>query len=441
MWPFRRGSGERLWLAEATAGALETAARAPDIDEILRFWAKEISAALRPAQIALFVLEGGRWLRILPEGQSTDVPFIADTALASALAALGPVRVETQPRRGPQTVLVRFNASSGWRGVLALWGRGGSFRRRVRLSSEVALAIGRTLTALRRAELAHEQAIAEERTRWATELHDGHLQTLSSAKMHSEVCLTLQRQHQEVCIAFDPNSAGHLETELARLHDLLGATIREARQYLLELRSPPVSAEQFLPWLHSYADDFERETGVKVEVRVEGEDTLPQSQVEEGTRVIREALTNVRKHARAAHVRIAVAFSEHHTSISVSDDGVGFDVQKTMEQVLESSHNGLIGSRYRTESIGGEMRLRSEVGKGTTLLFRLPKGGRRATADIHRPSQPARASQAIRSKAIPAPAVFRDATVRSSIRSAFTETAAPWDLDDDSSGGRTRRPS
>ena len=62
MWPFSsRNGNERLWLAEATAGALETAARAPDIDEILAYWAKEISTALRPVRIALFVLEGGRW--------------------------------------------------------------------------------------------------------------------------------------------------------------------------------------------------------------------------------------------------------------------------------------------------------------------------------------------------------------------------------------------
>ncbi len=440
MWPLTsRNSRDRLWLAEATAGALETAARCPDIDEILRFWAREIARALKPARVALFVLEGGRWLRILPEDQATDLPSLADADLAGALASLGPVRVNAVLRGAPQTVLMRYSASTGWRGVLALWGRGGSFRRRVRQASETAVAIGRTLTALRRTELGHEEAVATERTRWATELHDGHLQTLSSAKLHAEVCQTLERQHQEVCIAFDPGSSGRLETELARLHDLLGTTIREARQFLLELRSPPVSAEQFLPWLRAYADDFERETGVRAEVRVEGEDTLPQSQVEEGTRVIREALTNVRKHAKAGNVRIVVAFSEHATSISVSDDGVGFDVQKTMEQLLDSSHNGLIGSRYRTESIGGEMRLRSEIGKGTTVMFRLPKAGRRTTGEARRTTQMARAAPALRTRSPVGPAVSRDTTVRDSIRSTFAEAPAPLDSDDDSSGARARR--
>lgn len=440
MWPLgARRDRDRLWLAEASAGALETAARCADIDEILQFWAREIARGLAPARVALFVLEGGRWLRILPEGQSTDVPALGDSTLAGALAALGPMRVDALPTGAPQTVLARYSASSGWRGVLALWGTGSAFRRRVRLSSEIALAIGRTLTALHRTELSREQAIASERSRWAAELHDGHLQTLSSAKLHAEVCQTLERQHREVCIAFDPASSGHLERELARLHDLLSATIREARQFLLELRSPPVSAEQFLPWLRAYADDFSRETGVRVDIRVEGEGALPQSQVEEGTRVIREALTNVRKHAKAANVRVVVAFSEHTTSMSVSDDGVGFDLKETMERLLDSSHNGLIGSRYRTESIGGEMRVRSEVGKGTTVLFRLPKAGHRPTGELRR-IPPASRSTPMRARPPARSVAARDATVRDSIRSALAEAAAPFDPDDDSGGGlRARR--
>jgi signal transduction histidine kinase len=169
----------------------------------------------------------------------------------------------------------------------------------------------------------------------------------------------------------------------------LNDTIREARQFLLELRSPPVSADQFLPWLRAYADDFARESGIRVELRVEGEGDLSKSQVEETTRLLREALTNVRKHAKAAAVRIAIAFSDHTVSISVSDDGVGFDVPSTLERLMDSSHNGLIGIRYRAESIGGDMRLRSEPGKGTTLLFRLPRvrrateeGRRRATGPV-----------------------------------------------------------
>lgn len=329
--------------------------------------------------MSLYLAEGDRWLRVLPEGQVGDMPEVSESALASALTAAGPTPHRMAPLPGPPTLLTRYSALSGWQGILCLRGAGaGRQSTRNRLAGPIAEAISRSLDALQRAELSREQAIGLERSRWAVELHDGHLQTLSSVKMHAEVCQVLEQQHRNFCDAYPPGSPARLERELARLCDLLGATIREARQFLIELRSPPVSAEQFLPWLRAYVDDFSRQTALKIVLRVEGEGELPQNQVEEATRLICEAMTNVRKHAEAGNVLVAVAFAEHGTSISVSDDGVGFDVRGTLERLAESSRNGLIGVRYRAESIGGEMRLKSEVGQGTTVFFRLPKGRARA---------------------------------------------------------------
>jgi signal transduction histidine kinase len=340
---------------------------------------------------------------------------------------------------GYDVVLAPYAGLNSWRGVLALWASGGRLpRSRDREAREVAAAISRCLTALRKSELSREQAIASERSRWATDLHDGHLQTLSSAKLHAEVCAALERQHHEFCLALDsPSStATRLESELERLHELLVETVREARQFLLELRSPPVTAEQFLPWLHAYADDFSRDTGIKASVRVQGDGEMPQSQVEEATRLIREALTNVRKHAKAGSVRIVVAFTEVATSISIVDDGVGFNVRSTMEELLDSSHSGLIGIRYHTESVGGEMRLRSEIGKGTTLLFRFPRGNRRAGDDRRRtrggrqtPAQPVvrPSSPAIPTPgAIPSAAPHRETSVRESIRETLADAISSF---------------
>lgn len=435
---FGGASRRRLWLAEATSGALELASRCPDIDEILRLWASEIARSGVSYGVALFVIEGDRWLRILPEEQTDEVPAVTEATLSSALGAAEPVRTRTPIPRDSETILLPYAGLNSWRGVMVLWTKAGRFRRaQIRDAQAVAAAMARCLTALRKSELSRQQAIALERSRWASELHDGHLQTLLSAKLHAEVCATLEHQHHEFCLSLETSSGSstRLESELARLHDLLHDTVREARQFLLELRSPPVSAEQFLPWLRSYADDFTRETGVAVTMRVEGEGEMPQSQVEEATRLIREALTNVRKHAKAGAVRIVVAFSEQATSISVSDDGVGFNVRSTMEDLLDSSHSGLIGIRYHTESVGGEMRLRSEIGRGTTLLFRFPRGARRNGVEERR-RQPrptaGRAPGALAAVASLAPLpkaarpvpdvqVLRDFSVRDSIRETLAE--------------------
>ena len=419
-------SANRLWLAETTSGAIETAGRSPEIDELLKFWAREIAGHLRPVRVALFIAEGVRWIRILPEGQVTDVPFLSDSTLAGALMSHPPTSIAPVTSKDPRVILWRFAAPTGWRGVLALWAdRSGALGRSVRQADGIATAIGRSLNALRRSEAAREQAIALERSRWAAELHDGHLQTLSSVKLHAEVCQSLERQHRDFCNAFPQGSGTRLESELARMRDLVAETIREARQFLLELRSPPVTADQFLPWLKAFAEDFGREAGLRTELRVEGEGTLPQSQVEEGTRLIREALINIRKHAKAGTVRIVVAFSEEAVSISISDDGVGFDVRDTMERLLDldSSHNGLIGSRYRAESIGGEMHLRSEIGKGTTVRYRLPKAARR-------PTLTRRAAEPLRKTGARPPVAASASSVLASIRSTLHSTM-PFEPDED----------
>ena len=420
---FKAWAEERLWLARTMAGALEMVSRCPDVDEVLRFWAREAAKAVAPLGVGLFVIEGIRWLRILPETQALDMPFVTEATLSSVLGATEPLVIRAVARKDPETVLVRYAAPDGWRGVVALWTQRGSLASgHMRQASDLANAIARCLTTLRKSEMSREQAIALERSRWAAELHDGHLQSLSSAKLHAEICLSLEQEHEEFCLAFDQSAlTSRLRSELTRLHEMLAETVREARQFLLELRSPPVSSDQFLPWLRAYADDFSRDNGIRVEMRVEGEGELPQSQVEEATRLIREALTNVRKHAKAGLVRIVVALSESGASISISDDGVGFDVRSTMEQLLDSSHNGLIGVRYRAESIGGEMRLRSAIGRGTTLIFRLPKTAKRPTEDSRRRRTTAATPLPRRqSPGVPTPAE-RETSVRDSIRATLAD--------------------
>ncbi len=414
----RRQTRERLWLAETTASALEVASRCPDVDEILRFWAREIAKSTGPERVALFLVEGDRWLRVLPEGQTGEAPSLTEAALASAASAPHPLRIDSLGSGDPSVVLVRYSVRDSWKGVLALWKFGRRFRpSRIRHAEELAGAIARCLKALRKSEISQERAIASERSRWAAELHDGHLQTLSSAKIHAEVCLSLEEKHQEVCLAFGQSEPGsRLRSGLTRLHQLLGDTVREARQFLLELRSLPATAEQFLPWLRAYADDFTRENGVRVDVRIEGEGELSPNEVGEATWLVREALTNVRKHAKAASVRIVVVFGEHGASLSVSDDGVGFDARATLERVLDSSHNGLIGLQYRAESVGGEMRLRSEPGKGTTLVFRLPRVSR-GTGSLDRRRRSASAPVPAPSE----PAGSADLSVRDSIRATLSE--------------------
>jgi signal transduction histidine kinase len=84
-------------------------------------------------------------------------------------------------------------------------------------------------------------------------------------------------------------------------------------------------------------------------------------------RVVQEALQNVLKHARARHVLVRVTGGDERVTLTVVDDGTGFDVTRTAERGL-----GLISMRERLEALGGRLQVRSTPGSGTRIEVEVP---------------------------------------------------------------------
>jgi len=82
---------------------------------------------------------------------------------------------------------------------------------------------------------------------------------------------------------------------------------------------------------------------------------------------VQEALTNVLRHAGATQVRVTLGESDAGLQLSVRDNGRGFDPGG-----VPPGHHGLLGMRYRIESLGGQLELHSAPGAGTLVLARLP---------------------------------------------------------------------
>jgi signal transduction histidine kinase len=91
--------------------------------------------------------------------------------------------------------------------------------------------------------------------------------------------------------------------------------------------------------------------------------------------VAREALTNVRKHARAQRVGIDVDVSGPDFTLSIEDDGVGFEAELLATGPERWPHFGLAGMRERAESIGGRIAWHSRLGAGTRVELQVPVGG------------------------------------------------------------------
>jgi signal transduction histidine kinase len=88
-------------------------------------------------------------------------------------------------------------------------------------------------------------------------------------------------------------------------------------------------------------------------------------------RIVQEALTNVRKHAKASRVKLTLREADGHVTLEIEDDGRGFASQPSQSQRTPTSF-GLTGMAERASLIGGELSVRSTPGRGTVVTVRVP---------------------------------------------------------------------
>jgi NO-binding membrane sensor protein with MHYT domain/two-component sensor histidine kinase len=157
----------------------------------------------------------------------------------------------------------------------------------------------------------------------------------------------------------------------ARLEDsiaLVEATADAIENVMTELRPPMLDDHGLLSALQWYAKQFSQRTGIEVTVRGEEPARRPGQEIEITLfRIAQEALNNVAKHARAAHVDLALEQSDTESVLSMSDDGVGFD-----PQALSGPGRGMATMRERAQSVGGYFEVRAAPNDGTRIMVRIP---------------------------------------------------------------------
>jgi len=117
-------------------------------------------------------------------------------------------------------------------------------------------------------------------------------------------------------------------------------------------------------------ETFSRRAGIPVDVAVDVEAAVPRAVETVFYRLVQEALTNIGKHAKAAHVTIRLAREPAMLHCSISDDGVGFDTGAVAERKDFSLGLTLIKDRF--EAVGGTLTIASAPGRGTQLRASAP---------------------------------------------------------------------
>lgn len=166
---------------------------------------------------------------------------------------------------------------------------------------------------------------------------------------------------------------GQLEEREAALRDaqrVVGELLNRVRHLSLDLRPTALDDLGLLMALRSHVQNFSKRTAVPVHLMTEEyqEEILSPQVRTVAFRIVQEALTNVARHAKATHAAITLRTDETHLSVSVADDGKGFNVSKEQS----SGGSGLKGMLERVVLAGGQLSIESAPGRGTTVATRLP---------------------------------------------------------------------
>ncbi|AQZ47082.1 hypothetical protein B5S25_11275 [Paenibacillus larvae subsp. pulvifaciens] len=91
-----------------------------------------------------------------------------------------------------------------------------------------------------------------------------------------------------------------------------------------------------------------------------------------GVSSMQEAFSNTFKHANASYVSLELAFNQDHVTITITDNGVGFDVEITEQKIAKGNNFGILGMRERLQLLEGTMNIFSKKNVGTKIKMHIP---------------------------------------------------------------------
>jgi signal transduction histidine kinase len=208
-------------------------------------------------------------------------------------------------------------------------------------------------------------AVMQERSRIAQEIHDGLAQLIGTLRLWAE----------EAQLALYDNDLREVQSDLQKIEQTARDAYASLREEILGLRYTISPEQGILPVIREYLSRYQRQWGIETQLvqRPVPPDGHEQSTVSPAAeiqllRIIQEALTNVRRHANASRVTVAVDEADSRLRVEVYDNGRGFAPAEVPDDKL-----GLRIMRERAASVGGRVVIESRSGEGTHLAVEIPK--------------------------------------------------------------------
>lgn len=281
------------------------------------------------------------------------------------------VAEDSLPRQAmnSRVLAVPIGDSDGLRGILPILLKEGKSlsREQERVIETVGHHVSNALINMRRAQEKHRLAVLEERTVIARELHDSIAQSLSY--------LRIQVTRLEKCL--DQGGDARVIAEELK-HGLAGA-YRELRELITTFRLR-IDERGFNVALQETVAEFSEKLGFPVALRnAMSGIVLSANEEMHVIRIIREALSNIERHAEAKKASVAIAVDAFQAvTVRISDDGKGFDTE-----LKPANHFGVNIMHDRSAILDGRLEVESAPGRGTVIILQfLPQKIRQAVPEL-----------------------------------------------------------
>ena len=207
--------------------------------------------------------------------------------------------------------------------------------------------------------LAVEEQVRRELAR---DLHDGPSQLLASMIMG----LRFLKQ----VIVREPE---RVEDELKELERLANSALHQVRDMLFDLRPVALETQGIAAALQVYVERQKESRQIEFHLDTQAFTGRFPPRVEAASfSILQEAVNNVEKHAQAKNIWIGIKPANNKISLSVRDDGHGFDMNQVQEAFAQRGNMGLLNMKERAEIAGGKLTIESKPGKGTLVTLDLP---------------------------------------------------------------------
>jgi two-component system, NarL family, sensor histidine kinase DegS len=219
--------------------------------------------------------------------------------------------------------------------------------------------------ALEQAKLKHEFGIniiaaqEEERKKLSREIHDGPAQIMANVLMRADL---IEKTYRE-------RGIDAAIKEISELKKTVREALSEVRRIIYDLRPMALDDLGIVPTLKKYLSTImEYNKGVDIHFQsLNNETRLPSNYEVAIFRLVQECVNNSVKHGNPTDIWVKLEWNLNNLNVIVKDNGSGFDLEAKREQSF-----GIIGMRERVEILKGLMDIKTKIGNGTVVMFKIP---------------------------------------------------------------------